>query len=178
MNDTAQTLLRSVLKVAGGYAVAKGLTDESTSQTIIGALVALAGIFWGVLHRTPDKPQPVPINKIPLALAIVSILALGSGCASQAIMRGNIVTVKERMFGLIVSESPANQTPQVKLGFNSVVVQFIPTSTNGPIYAPPYADTFDLKQGLNPFGTGISENTGTGNVMTGTNGETSVVVPK
>ncbi len=109
MNDITQTLLRSVLKVAGGYAEAKGLTDESTSQTIIGALVALAGIFWGVLHRTPDKPEPVPINKIPLAIAVVSILALGSGCAFN------------RQYATTTSTNPTNGVVSVTLAKSTTV---------------------------------------------------------
>ncbi len=191
-SDTLQILLRTVLKMIGGWLIAKGLANDSAVQDLTGGALALAGIIWALVHHNQalnSAAQSVPIKLSsstgtsssgpgPYLLLLLLSGCLVTGCTSQAIKAGDIVAIKERTFGITVSESPASGTPQIRLGFNSLVVQFIPTCTNGTIAAPNYGDTFDLHQGLNPFGTGISENTGAGNVMTGTNGETSAIVPK
>jgi hypothetical protein len=108
-------------------------------------------------------------------MKIIQILTIGllalTGCVT-ALKSDKIVAVKQRCFGIVVeTASTASGPPSVKLGFVSTVVQIIPTSTNGPIYAPEYVDTFDLGQGAMPFTTSISEDTGTGQVtLGGTNG--------
>ena len=100
---------------------------------------------------------------------LISLLALLVGC-STVYDSNKITAVKTRCFGLIVetSSTSANGTPSIKLGFVSQVVQIIPTATN-QMYAPPYVDTFDLGQSINPMDTKISEDTGTGFVASGTN---------
>lgn len=110
---------------------------------------------------------------ITLTLAACMLV---SGCVT-AIRNGYIISVKERFFGIDVSEG-ANQVPHVKLGFGSVVYMMIPTSTNQIIYAPKFIDTFSIDQSLNPFGFEVRENTGTGDVMIGTNATGSAIVPK
>jgi hypothetical protein len=52
MNDTTQTLVRSVLKVGGGYLVAKGITDDAHLETAIAGVLVIGGIIWGLIHRT------------------------------------------------------------------------------------------------------------------------------
>jgi hypothetical protein len=102
------------------------------------------------------------IFHILLVSLTVFILA---GCTT-ALQSDKIISIKTRCFGVIIETSSmsANSVPTVKLGFISQVVQLIPTSTN-VLYAPNYMDTFDLGQGMSPFSTTISEDTGTGNVM-------------
>lgn len=51
MNDTAQTIIRSALKVGAGYLVAKGITDNAGAETLIGAIVGIIGVVWGIFHR-------------------------------------------------------------------------------------------------------------------------------
>lgn len=63
----------------------------------------------------------------------------------------------------MVAENPATQVPEIYLGFISVVRQTIPVSTN-KMYAPRYADTFSMGQGLNPFSWNVQENTAAGDV--------------
>lgn len=53
MNDTAQTLIRTVLKVGGGVLVTKGYADSSGVETISAALMIVIGIIWGVMHKKP-----------------------------------------------------------------------------------------------------------------------------
>lgn len=108
-----------------------------------------------------------------LLLLAVSLLC---GCTT-AIKSGYIISAKERFFGIMVAEG-ANQVPEVKMGFGSVVYMMIPTSTNGQVYVPKFADTFSIDQGLNPFGFEVRENTGAGDVSIGTNATSTAIVPK
>jgi hypothetical protein len=80
MNDTLQTLIRAVLKVGGGYLVAKGLADQSTAEVIISGLAAFVGVGWGIWHRT-QLPAPVTIvNKSAQLLVLTALLAGVAGC--------------------------------------------------------------------------------------------------
>lgn len=114
--------------------------------------------------------------KKSIVLTLTLIPLLFTGCVA-AIKSGYIVSAKERFFGIVVAQG-ANQVPEVKLGFGSVVYMMIPTSTNGPIFAPKFADTFTIDQGLNPFGFKVVENTGAGDVSIGSNSTSTAVVPK
>lgn len=100
---------------------------------------------------------------IPLALLL-------SGCVLPSDSR--IVSRKIRVFGIMVSENPATQVPEVYLGFVSVVSQSIPVSTN-KLYSARYADTFAIGQGLNPFTWNVQENTAAGDMLA----SNSVIVP-
>lgn len=114
-----------------------------------------------------------------LLLILLSPILLLTGCIT-ALQSDKIVSIKQRVFGVVVeTANSANGTPSVKLGFSSTVWQMIPTSTNGPVYAPKYMDVFDLKQGINPFATGIKEDTGTGDVLvgSGTNDSSKAIIP-
>jgi len=73
-----QTLIRSILKIGGGALIAKGITDESTAETIIAGLVALIGIIWGLVHRSDGKiANPLP------ALALIAFMATNLATAAQ-----------------------------------------------------------------------------------------------
>ena len=87
-----------------------------------------------------------------------------------------IVSIKQRSFGIVIGQSPTTQTPEIHLGLVSTVVQFTPVRTNA-LFAPKYADTFEITQGINPFGFAVKENTGAGDVATGTNAATTAIVP-
>lgn len=52
MNDTTQTLVRSVLKVGGGFLVAKGIADDSQVELLTAGALALIAIVWGYVHRS------------------------------------------------------------------------------------------------------------------------------
>ena len=51
MNDTIQTVIRSVLKIGAGVLVAKGYTDNSGAEVLIASIVGIFGVVWGILHR-------------------------------------------------------------------------------------------------------------------------------
>lgn len=49
--DMILGLLRHALTAGGGVLVAKGVVDDGTLQTIIGAVVTLAGAAWSVADK-------------------------------------------------------------------------------------------------------------------------------
>lgn len=46
---------RHVLTIGGGYAVGKGIVDETTAMEIVGAISSLIGIIWSIF--SPDKKK-------------------------------------------------------------------------------------------------------------------------
>lgn len=59
MNDTLQTLIRSVLKVGAGVLVTKGITDQSGAEILVASVVGIVGVVWGILHKKSDAGTPV-----------------------------------------------------------------------------------------------------------------------
>ena len=50
-------LLRHLLTFGGGFLVTKGIFDEATLQTVIGAIITLGGAVWSVVQKqTLPKP--------------------------------------------------------------------------------------------------------------------------
>ena len=56
MNDTVMTLIRAVLKVGGGFLLAKGLTDSAGVEAIIGGAMAAIGVIAGWLSARKTTP--------------------------------------------------------------------------------------------------------------------------
>lgn len=46
------SILRHTLTFIGGIVVMKGIIDETTATEIIGGVVSLVGIIWGVVDKT------------------------------------------------------------------------------------------------------------------------------
>lgn len=46
--DMILGLVRHILTLVGGYYVSRGTIDQSTADTAIGALTALAGVSWSI----------------------------------------------------------------------------------------------------------------------------------
>lgn len=46
MKEQISSILRSILKLGGGYLIAKGLTDQSNSEVIIAGILAAGGVVW------------------------------------------------------------------------------------------------------------------------------------
>ena len=78
MNTYYATLIRAALKIGGGVLVSKGLADEGTTETIIGGLVALFGVIWGMI-ASKGKGGSVPAG--PVLLLLLPAL-LFTGCAN------------------------------------------------------------------------------------------------
>jgi hypothetical protein len=49
--DIILGLLRHVLTLVGGYYVSKGQIDQSSVDTVIGAVTSVAGVAWSVKHK-------------------------------------------------------------------------------------------------------------------------------
>lgn len=47
-------LVRHILTAAGGYLVAKGMIDEGSVGTVVGAIIALAGVVWSAVAKKKD----------------------------------------------------------------------------------------------------------------------------
>ena len=103
---------------------------------------------------------------LPFAL-LGGMLALATGCTSIVNdPQGKVVSVTTRVFGVDISMTDTTtQTPSVKIGFVSQNVTLEPTSTNGPIYSPNFANTFgDTSTSLLDWG--IDESLASGNYET------------
>lgn len=46
------SILRHTLTFLGGIVVMKGVIDETTATEIIGGVVTLVGLIWGVVDKT------------------------------------------------------------------------------------------------------------------------------
>lgn len=73
--DLVQTLIRSVLKAGAGSLIARGVMQSEEADELIGAIVLIASVVWGIYHRT-GKPPGAPAAG---ALMLLCPLLL-SGC--------------------------------------------------------------------------------------------------
>jgi hypothetical protein len=49
--DTILGIVRHILTFGGGLLVTKGVVDEGTLQTIIGAVLTIAGAVWSIVDK-------------------------------------------------------------------------------------------------------------------------------
>lgn len=122
MNDTAQTLLRSLVKFGAGWLVTKGYADGSTAEMIGAGFMGLVGVIWGVMHRKKPAPQPQASGSPPLTIPLVLLLCSGlvagtAGCSSTP------ETILYR------AESTSQVTVEkAMLAWNDYVKEFHPTA--------------------------------------------------
>lgn len=45
------SVVRHILTFAGGYLVTKGIVDEGTLNELIGGIITVGGIVWGILEK-------------------------------------------------------------------------------------------------------------------------------
>lgn len=51
--DQLLSIIRAALNILGGTLVAKGVTDSTQWEAIVGGVLALAAVIWGVVkHKT------------------------------------------------------------------------------------------------------------------------------
>lgn len=84
-----QSLARAVLKIGGGFFIARGLADESAVEAVAAGVVALLGILWGLRRRAPAPGGTAGGAGGALATPLLFIFGLASllmwlvvGCAS------------------------------------------------------------------------------------------------
>lgn len=82
MNPVFASLIRSVLKVGGGAAVANGLATNDETEAVIGALVTIIGVVWGIVQRrnVAAKEHEGTRKGGGLVGGLVLVGVLGSGC--------------------------------------------------------------------------------------------------
>ena len=144
----------------------------------------VGAILTGLCARDNDKtsedvgasPTAIPARPrsmlAPLLAAVLLPAVLLTGCTT-ALKSDKIVTVKQRVFGVVVETSSSTSgTPNVKLGLVSTVFHMVPTSTN-QLFAAPYVDSYELQHTANPFALGVSEDASFGNVRAWSAGETN-----
>lgn len=113
--------------------------------------------WYGILAASTTGNVPPPSNPdtmktksiLPLVVLFALIPFLFTGCVSAIKAVGDskaIVSVTETTLGLRLAEATQNQTPEFDFGYHRTTVVLEPASTNGPIYAPNYANTFSFDQ--------------------------------
>jgi len=60
MNDQVLSAIRSVLKIGGGWLIAKGYADNSNVEMVIAGILAAAGIVWSWAHHQANTPMSKP----------------------------------------------------------------------------------------------------------------------
>lgn len=84
--DQAISLFRSILKLVGALAIAKGFGDSAAWEIIVGGLSTLIGLFlshiWHSDAPASAAPVKLPSNVVKLALVLFCLAPLLFGCAS------------------------------------------------------------------------------------------------
>lgn len=60
MNETTASIIRAVLKVGGGFLVARGLATETVMVDVAGAVVTLIGFVWGIVAAKKAAAASTP----------------------------------------------------------------------------------------------------------------------
>jgi hypothetical protein len=119
------------------------------------------------------------LNALAWCLFAAFCLSL-TGCATRTQDKyGDIVSVTTWFGGMrIMATSASTQTPEMWVGIGRQTVTHMHTSTN-QMYAPRFASGFHSDQSAwNPLSMKTTENIAAGDVMIGTNSETTAIVPK
>lgn len=170
-SDQFRNLLQISVASGAVHESLAGYTAHSTWQAILGGIVAI--VTWYLSHKqnaatsvAPPGTTQGPRGPILLLFMAAALAIFGAGCSS-AINSGHVVSVTERGFGIVIAQSTAQETPEVKLGFFSSAVVLAPTVTNQTLTAPNFANTFALGQSINPFAFDVNETIASGNYQTG-----------
>lgn len=149
MNDITQTLIRSLLKVGAGMLVAQGLIGDTHVETIVGGLMALIGVIWGVMHRSPDAatpPAPANLGQAPKLIILGAVLALGATGCQVLNIQGRVVAISETVKGVAIdAATEASLTPRFRLGLVHTRITIVPVTrdTNQWMYVPAVVDSLD-----------------------------------
>jgi hypothetical protein len=49
MNETTQSIIRSVLKIGAGALLAKGVIEAGAAETIVSSLMGIISVVWGII---------------------------------------------------------------------------------------------------------------------------------
>jgi hypothetical protein len=171
--DLILSNVRTLLKIAGASLVTHGYMSSGHVELTVGAILAVIGYLCS--HYThSDGATDGTLSKTASAVVAALVFAsLVTGCTS-VLNSSKLISMDERGLGFIATDP--SQSAQLKFGFFSQRMQFIPTSTN-EIYTPRYMQNFRAnKTGV--FGIDITDNSGAGDVyIGGTNDVSKAIVP-
>jgi len=134
MNDTQQTLFRSLLKIGAGWLGSKGYADDSTLEVATAGVMALLSIIWGVMHRSQPGPQNVPITKGPILLLLLAVALLPGCTTSQQMVTKNTLasleltaTAAVDSYDALVIQGaiPTNDVPRVAHAYDVFQASFL-----------------------------------------------------
>ena len=57
MNEQILSFSRTLLKLGGGFLLAKGWTDQPGIEALIGGVLATIGVIWSAFHHAPAPPK-------------------------------------------------------------------------------------------------------------------------
>lgn len=55
LNTAVMGIIRHILTLLAGWLVAKGWMEASQTETVIGAVLALAGVGWSVMDKRMNR---------------------------------------------------------------------------------------------------------------------------
>lgn len=58
-SDQITGILRAILTAVGGYLVGKGIVDQATATSLIGAAVTIGGALWSLYSNRPKTITPI-----------------------------------------------------------------------------------------------------------------------
>jgi hypothetical protein len=66
-SDEVQGFIRHLMTTAGGGAIVTGNFDPTQWQTVVGAVVSVAGVFWSIASKRAAKNPPAATDAAPHA---------------------------------------------------------------------------------------------------------------
>jgi hypothetical protein len=130
MNTTiAAAFLRHALTVAAGILVQRGALDPAQTETLVGALLALASIAWSVWQKfNPSVPTP-PVPPVLLVLLSLSLTGCDNPLRNDA---GESTPAQD--FIIISNYVEAAETPEITINAGGDV--FVATDGGSIVYRP------------------------------------------
>jgi hypothetical protein len=150
-----ENLIATIFKVGGAALAAHGATTAQLSawQLIVGIASAVAA--WWFTHTSAADAPGSSQGKLGLIVPFCLVgTLLCSGCTSYVVAVGQNkvqTTITTHEFGLDIGVAPDNETPKIALGLITTTITYTPLSTNGPIFAPDQAVTYEDDSNGNPF---------------------------
>lgn len=142
MNDTAQTLVRYLVKTLAGAAIAHGYIQGANTEMIIAVIVSLISAVWGVMHRTSPAQEAPRRSGVIMCMLGLLVLVVASGCASDPAKLQNkrrVIAGSGAVTSLGISENPMTGLYEAALKHGAMSFLVVPSeynATNGTWSTP------------------------------------------
>jgi hypothetical protein len=155
MNNSTQTLIRSLFKILAGYLAAKGLASDDQVETISAGFLGLVAIIWGLVHRTSGTAaQPVSINRVSVILGFAMALPfLFSACSSPS--KSHVYMAAGTGTSLGINQNPATQAYELgakRAQIGAVILPVWANPTNGTMMYPETSFRYEIVAKSGVFG--------------------------